>query len=201
MTQVYYVRHAEVDYNVHNDVKRPLTEKGKEDTKLIVEFFKNMEIHVILSSPYMRAIDTVSNLAKQKELDIITNYDLRERKIDSGWLDDFTTFCINQWKDFDYKLADGESLREVTNRNISVLNDVLSQYEGKNIVIGSHGTALSAIIHHYDSSFGYDDFNKIKYLMPWIVKFTFDDKKCIQIEKIDVFENNNNGNKRAYDIK
>jgi 2,3-bisphosphoglycerate-dependent phosphoglycerate mutase len=57
MTQVYFVRHAEVDYNVHNNEERSLTEKGKEDTKLIVEFFKNKEIHVILSSPYKRALE------------------------------------------------------------------------------------------------------------------------------------------------
>ncbi|MDF2952415.1 MAG: hypothetical protein K0S18_1998, partial [Anaerocolumna sp.] len=25
-------------------------------------------------------------------------------------------------------------------------------------------------------------------LMPWIVKFTFQDKECISIEKIDVFK-------------
>jgi len=33
-------------------------------------------------------------------------------------------------------------------------------YEGKNIVIGTHGTALSTIINYYDSTYGYDDFER-----------------------------------------
>lgn len=189
MTTVYFVRHAEVDYQVHNDEIRPLTEKGKEDTRLITEYFKNKEIQVILSSPYQRAIDTIRDLANEKDLEIITIYDFRERKVDSEWIEDFNMFTKNQWNNFDYKLTDGECLREVSDRNIKALENVINQYEDKNIVIGSHGTALSTIIHYYDSSFGYDDFNSIRHLMPWIVKFTFEDKKCIQIDKIDVFEN------------
>jgi len=35
-------------------------------------------------------------------------------------------------------------------------------YEGKNIVIGTHGTALSTIINYYDSTYGYDDFERMK---------------------------------------
>lgn len=78
---------------------------------------------------------------------------------------------------FDYKLSDGESLREVQNRNIKALNEVLRMYEGKNIVIGTHGTALSTIINYYDSTYGYDDFERMKLIMPWIVK--------MQVKKID----------------
>lgn len=187
MTTVYFVRHAEVDYKVHNDEIRPLTEKGKEDTRLITEFFKEKEIQVILSSPYKRAIDTIRDLANEKDLEILTINDFRERKVDSDWIEDFNMFTKNQWNDFDYKLTDGESLAEVRERNIKAMDNVINQYEGKIIVIGSHGTALSTIINYYDSTFGYNDFNAIRHLMPWIVKFTFEDKKCIQIDKIDVF--------------
>ena len=58
----------------------------------------------------------------------------------------------------------------------------------KNIVVGSHGTALSTIINYYDKSFGYSDFEKIRYLMPWIVEFTFEDDECIDIKKYNLFE-------------
>jgi len=76
------------------------------------------------------------------------------------WIEDFNSFAKKQWEDFDYKLSDGESLREVQNRNIKALNEVLRMYEGKNIVIGTHGTALSTIINYYDSTYGYDDLNE-----------------------------------------
>ena len=71
---------------------------------------------------------------------------------------------------------------------MSAMQQVLNKYAGKNIVVGSHGTALSTIINYYDHSFGYNDFEKIKNVMPWIVEFVFDEKtKCIMIKEHDLF--------------
>ena len=94
---------------------------------------------------------------------------------DSGWIADFEEFCRRQWADFDYKLSDGETLNEVQRRNIRALNAVLARYDGKNIVIGSHGTALSVVINHFDRSFGYAQFQQIRNLMPWVVRFAFEE--------------------------
>ncbi len=92
-----------------------------------------------------------------------------------------------QWSDFAYKLSDGECLQEVQTRNISALQQVIYKHAGKNIVVGSHGTALSTIINYYDHSFGYNDFERIKNVMPWIVEFVFDENtKCIGIEEHDL---------------
>ena len=85
---------------------------------------------------------------------------------------------------FDYKLDGGESLNEVQTRNITALKEVLRKYDGKNIAVGTHGTALSTIINYYDKSFGYEDFEKIKDVMPWIVAFEFDGEKCVSIKNL-----------------
>ncbi len=37
--------------------------------------------------------------------------------------------------------------------------------------------------HYYDPSFGHSDFEALQPLMPLVVKFTFDDLNCIDIEK------------------
>lgn len=162
MTTVYFVRHAEPNFNNHNDMARELTEKGLEDRKLVTEFLWDKNIDFVLSSPYKRSVDTVKDFSDKKNLDIHIVNDFRERKIDSVWIEDYESFCKAQWEDFNYKLSDGETLGEVQKRNIEVLNHVLKQYEGKNIVIGSHGTALSTIINYYDNTFGYKEFQKIK---------------------------------------
>ena len=65
---------------------------------------------------------------------------------------------------------------------------MLTFYKGKNIVVGSHGTALSTIINYYDKTFGYSEFNKIRYLMPWIVEFAFEENICVNIQKYNLFE-------------
>lgn len=188
MTTVYFVRHAEPNYNNHNDMSRELSAKGMKDREHVTKFMADKGVDVVLSSPYKRAVDTIKEFADSKNLDIILENDFRERKVDSGWIEDFTAFSKAQWADFTYKLSDGECLNEVQKRNVEALKKVLDEYEGKTIVIGSHGTALSTIINFYDSSFGYAHFENIKSLMPWIVRFDFRDKECVSIQSYDIFE-------------
>lgn len=187
MTIVYFVRHAEPDYANHNDMERPLTHRGKEDSKLVTDYLSDKNIDIVLSSPFLRAIETVKDFAESFEHSIIAVEDFRERKVDNVWIEDFNKFTEMQWSDFDYMLSDGECLREVQNRNINALRQVLSEQKDRNIVIGSHGTALSTIINYYKPTFGYVDFRRIQPIMPWIVKLSFRGDKLIQIEEIDVF--------------
>lgn len=188
MTTIYFVRHAEPNYNNHDDMNRELSAKGLADRKLVTEFLADKDINAVLSSPYKRAIDTVKDFAGSIGLDVITVSDFRERKVDSVWIEDFNSFCKRQWNDFDYKLSDGETLREVQQRNIAALEKVLDEYSGGNIVIGTHGTALSTVINYFDSGFAYEQFSEIKGLMPWIVRMDFDGKALIGIEKYNIVE-------------
>lgn len=187
MTTIYFVRHAQPNYENHNDQTRELTEKGLKDRKLVSDYLKDKNIDIILSSPYKRAVDTVKHFADMNNHTIQIIDDFRERKIDSVWIEDFDGFTRHQWEDFSYKLSDGEALYEVQKRNIHALNNVLEKYKDKNIVVGSHGTALSTIINYFDHTFGYEDFVKIKSLMPWIVKFVFDNDTMQELEMVNPF--------------
>ena len=187
MTKVYFVRHAEPNYNNRYDMSRELSAKGMVDRELVTRFLADKNIEVVLSSPFKRAFDTVVHFADSKGLNIEIIDDFRERKVDSIWIEDFVSFSKAQWDDFDYKLSDGESLNEVQSRNISALNNVLEKYQDKNIAIGSHGTALSTIINYYDKSFGYEDFERIRTVMPWIVEFTFQNAECVSIKYVELF--------------
>ena len=187
MTTVYFVRHAQPNYDNHDDMLRELTAKGLEDRKLVTKFLDDKNVDVVLSSPYHRSVDTVRHFAESKGLEIGIVEDFRERRIDSVWIEDFNGFCKKQWEDFSYKLSDGESLAEVQERNIVALNKVLAEHAGKNIVVGSHGTALSTIVNFYDKSFGYAEFEKIRGLMPWVVEFQFEGTDCVGIRQLNVF--------------
>ena len=188
MTTVYFVRHAQPNYENHNDAQRELTPKGMADREQVTAYLQDKNIDVVFSSPYKRAIQTVAHFSEINNLPIILIPDFRERKVESGWIDDFDEFCFKQWENFEYKRLDGESLREVQERNICALSHVLEKCDGKNILIGSHGTALSTIINFYDSEFGYDDFRRIKDLMPWIVILRFENKSCVEIRQYNIFE-------------
>ena len=185
VTNIYFVRHAEPDYSIHDDEKRPLSNKGELDAQKVADFFKDKSIEVVLSSPYKRALDTIKPVAGNFGLRIETIYDFRERKVDNCWIEDFTDFSKKQWENFHYKLLNGESLSEVQNRNIKALKETLIKYAGKNIIVGSHGTSISTLINYYDPTYGYDDFERIRSIMPWIVKFTFENNDLNSIIKID----------------
>ena len=166
MTELYFVRHAEPDYENHDDMSRPLTEKGMRDRLLAADFLSDKDISAVYSSPFKRAVDTVQPLADRLNLPVLTDADFRERKVDSVWVEDFDAFSRQQWLDFDYRLTDGETLRTVEERNFAAVQRVLKSCPDTAVAIGSHGTALSTLIHRFDKSFGYDAFQAIKRKMP-----------------------------------
>lgn len=173
-TTVYFVRHAQPNLTIHDDLSRPLTKKGKKSCKKLTLYFANKEINVAYSSPFKRAIDTIMPILEVKKLPYIPVNDFRERKIGDEWISDFQDYCKRQWKDFDYKLANGESLRETQERNIKALSKILKSNTNKNIIIGSHGTAIGTILKYFDSNFNYADFAKIQPVMPFIAKVSFE---------------------------
>ncbi len=186
MTQVYFIRHAEPNYRNHDDFNRELSPRGMEDRHLVTEFLMDKGIDAVLSSPYVRALETIRPFAEAARLPIVHVPDFRERKVDNVWIDDFDAFARNQWADFDYRLADGESLREVQERNVAALTRVLDDYAGQRVAIGGHGTAISTVLNFCDAGFGYREFEGIRRLMPWAVRLDFDGHTFLGMEMFDL---------------
>lgn len=186
MTQIYFVRHAEPNYRDHDDIGRELTPQGMADRELVTAFLLDKGIDAVLSSPYRRAVDTVQHFAIAVRLPVVHVSGFRERQIANEWIEDFTGFSRRQWADFDYALPGGECLRAVQERNIAALRQVLTDYAGQRVVIGGHGTAISTVLDYYDPSFGYDGFERIRRLMPWIVRLDFDGTTFLGMEEFRI---------------
>lgn len=192
MTTVYFIRHCESDTGIRDDYARPLTLKGLLDRELVTDYLEDKGIDLVFSSPYKRAIDTVAHFAEKHQFTMETIDNFRERRVDSQWVDDFISFSKRQWNDFDYKLSGGESLGEVQKRNVSALQNLLTKHSEQNIVIGTHGTALSTIINYYDPSYNFESFMAMVKIMPWIVKMEFEGKHCLNIQTLDLFVTQHN---------
>ena len=188
MTQLYFVRHAQPSYRNHDDAGRELTPKGLADRERVTDFLLDKGIDAVLSSPYVRAADTVRHFADTVRIPIIHMPDFRERVVAAEWIDDFDSFCIQQWADFDFRLPGGECLREVQQRNIAGVNRVRKDYEGQRVVIGGHGTSISTVLNYYDPAFGYGGFESIRRLMPWIVRLDFEGETFLGMEKFNIME-------------
>ena len=173
MTTVYLVRHAEPNYRNHDDATRELSPKGLADRGLVTAYLLDKGVQAVLSSPYRRAVDTVRPLADALRLPVEHVSDFRERRVDRVWIENFDTFCRQQWADFDYRLEGGECLREVQERTAAAFSRVLRDHAGQCVVIGGHGTAFSLLLNHIDPSFGHDQFHELRRVMPWIIRLDF----------------------------
>ncbi len=170
----------------HDDHSRQLSEEGKKSVPRVTKAFKDIQIDQIVSSPYIRAVDTIKGIAETKSMNIRTYDDLRERKVSNVFIDDFQTYTKNQWHDFCFKLEGGESLKEVQKRGSSVIDEIVKKNQGQNIVVGTHGTFLAVILKHYDDRIDFEFWRNLK--MPDIYKATFDiiNDKCemVSLENI-----------------
>ena len=195
MTSVFFVRHAQPEHAWKDDRTRPLTEEGKRDSKIVLEFFKDKEIDAFYCSPYKRSIDTIADTAAFLGKEIITDERLRERiKGPDG--NNHGMFQM-RWDDHNYHEDGGESIAMVQKRNMEALNEILSNNMDKEIVVGTHGTALSTILNFYDSSFGCEDFLKIIDWMPYIIQLDFEGNNFVAKYEHCYVEKEFKGNQRA----
>jgi 2,3-bisphosphoglycerate-dependent phosphoglycerate mutase len=187
MIKVFFVRHAQPEHAWENDRTRPLTAEGNSDVKKVLEFFKDKNIDQFYSSPYRRSVDTIAKTANHFCKEIILDERFRERE--KGKEGNNHGMFQKRWADLNFHEEGGESIAMVQERNIAALKDIITkniQVSNKadiNIVIGTHGTALSSILHYYDSSYSCESFLRIIDWMPYIIELNFD--KDQYVDKIE----------------
>lgn len=195
MTRIYFVRHAQPDFGWTEDLTRPLTEEGKKDSKVVLEFFKDKNIDNFYCSPYKRSMDTIAEAAAFYGKEILTDARLRERE--KGPNGNNHGMFQKRWADHTYHEEGGESISMVQERNIAALHEIINANENKTIVIGTHGTALSTILNYYDKDFGCEDFLRIIDWMPYIIELDFEGTELVNKVEHLYIEKEFIGNKRA----
>ncbi|MDK2809095.1 MAG: 2,3-bisphosphoglycerate-dependent phosphoglycerate mutase, partial [Clostridiales bacterium] len=59
--------------------------------------------------------------------------------------------------------------------------------EERMVVVGTHGTALSSILHYYDNRFNCDSFLRILDWMPYIIELDFEEEVLVgKIEHLHI---------------
>lgn len=177
MTRVFFVRHAQPEYGHADDRTRPLTAEGFADRTLVVQTLHDKAIDVFYCSPYKRCMDTIRPAAESYGMEIQTDERLRERE--SGLNGNTRQLFRKRWADHRWHEEGGESIEMVQSRCIEALHEILTAHDGKNIVVGTHGTALSAIINHYKPGFDCNDFLRIIDWMPYIIELDFEGQRFL----------------------
>ncbi|MDY5996241.1 MAG: histidine phosphatase family protein [Bacilli bacterium] len=203
MTEVYLIRHSEKYRNFNNIINDDSFQLFNEkiilsiNGEMLANKLANMEemsnIDVVFASNYVRSIGTAKYIAYRNKIDVNIDKNFGERiyginSID-GIMDDFN---VKQWNDIDYKLPNGESRRDVTNRMYNALIRVINDYKNKRIAIVSHGTAISFLLDKWCDVFvNYNNDNKMNTKIVFKNKIIFDNNISAPCVFKIVFDDNN----------
>ena len=157
---VLLIRHAEpMPFGTPDvaDDDRPLTEAGRHAARELAAELDGWELTAIYSSPYARAVETVTILAERREMRVQLLDDLRERRHDVGQHDDWRETLERAWTDADYTLPGGESNRQAQRRAIGILDLLRVRHpDGGRLVLGSHGNLISLILQALEPEVGFE---------------------------------------------
>lgn len=212
MTEVYLIRHSEKYRNFNNIINDDSFQLFNEkiilsiNGEMLANKLANMEemsnIDVVFASNYVRSIGTAKYIAYRNKIDVNIDKNFGERIYGINSVDGIMdNFNVKQWNDIDYKLPNGESRRDVTNRMYNALIRVINDYKNKRIAIVSHGTAISFLLDKWCDVFvNYNKDNKMNTKIvfknkiifdnnisaPCVFKIVFDDNNIISIENINI---------------
>ena len=156
MTIIYLIRHSKpmkVNNTLNNDnlqiqnEKQSLSIEGEQIAQNKLNNIEFNNIDILFSSNYVRTVQTAKYLAKKNNLEINIVSDLGERKFGiNSWDELPENFERKQFLDENYKISNGESQREVSNRMYSTIMKILNENKNKRIAIVSHATAISYLL-------------------------------------------------------
>ncbi len=158
---------------------RPLSIEGLNNAKKICNLKELQNAEKIYSSFYSSALSTATFLSKKLELDIILDNKFDDCKV--GILGSKNMKMVKglQDHDFNYRLANGESLNEVGERIFKAIKELIKKDE--EAVVFTHKRAISGFLTKY-AKVGYNlDDNLI---LEYNNKIVYDDSDT----DIDIYE-------------
>lgn len=157
--RLYLVRHGETEWNAqekfqgHSNV--PLSERGREQARLLARRLAGRKITAFFSSDLKRAAETAAILAAPHGLEVEALDSLREMNF-GAWegmtireiRDGCRELAERWWKDPVHTcLPEGETLKELARRVNGAIAGIVRQHQqGGEVVVVSHGGPLRAAI-------------------------------------------------------
>ena len=133
------------------DDERPLSEAGLITAEELADELEPYVIHAVYSSPYARAIQTITPLARRRGLEIQLLDDLRERRLTIAQRDDWRDHLMLAWSDPDYALEGAEAGRVAQQRGVRALDLLRVRHpDGGRIAVSSHGNLISLILQTFE---------------------------------------------------
>jgi 2,3-bisphosphoglycerate-dependent phosphoglycerate mutase len=154
---IYLVRHAKATGQAAD---APLTSEGIDQAKALAEFLLEAQIASIVSSPFVRALQSIKPLSIRSNIEIKSDDRLIEAALSTIEYSDWLDKLRGTFSDFELSFEGGESSRAATNRAIAAVNDTLL-LDTDPIAMVTHGRLMTLILKHFDSTYGFEEWQKL----------------------------------------
>jgi 2,3-bisphosphoglycerate-dependent phosphoglycerate mutase len=154
---IYVIRHCQA---TGQEPEAPLTTAGRAQAQALAGFLLDSKIERIVSSPFLRAIQSIEPLACSLGMEIETDERLVERILSSTPLPDWLTCLRDTFTNPDLSFPGGESSRMATQRAVSALEDILD-HEQQITALISHGNLSTLLLGHFDTTIGFSTWERM----------------------------------------
>jgi phosphoglycerate mutase len=202
MTIVYISRHSQPfrkllgEYKVNEieqirNEKNPLSVDGEKYADQMSNYPELLKVESIYSSHYVRSMATAKYIAEKNDIKLNVDERLGERRFGFDNMSELPpTFFEDQFRNWDYKLSNGESANDVSKRMNEDLLEILNSNKGKVVAIISHGTAISTMLKKWCEIKLNEETKLIE--IYFNSKLVFDGNwKCSELFKLEFDDNNN----------
>lgn len=155
---LYLVRHCQA---TGQEPDAPLTAIGQQQAISLADWFGDTQIERIISSPFVRAYQSVMPLAERFSLTVEIDNRLVERVLSSVLLDSWQDRLAETFVNLDLSFEGGESSRTAMNRGVAAIHDVMQQ-AGDQAVIVTHGNLMTLILKSFDDRFGFAEWSNLQ---------------------------------------
>lgn len=148
MKRVYLVRHCRAS---GQEPDRPLNEEGEAQAIALADFLAPRGIERIVSSPFVRAIESVGPLAARLGLMVETDERLAERMLSTEPMADWEERMRTSYVEVERALPGGETTSGALARGVAAVEALLAHpatNTGATVAV-SHGNLLSLLLGHY----------------------------------------------------
>jgi 2,3-bisphosphoglycerate-dependent phosphoglycerate mutase len=159
MSQVLYlVRHCQA---TGQEPDAPLTQIGQQQAIALAGWISDVSIRRIISSPFVRAYQSIVPLSEHLGLTIEIDDRLVERVLSPVPLDNWRQRLAETFIDLDLSFGEGESSRTAMMRGISVVDQAMQQTTDP-VVIVTHGNLMTLILKHFNERVGYTEWENLQ---------------------------------------
>ena len=158
MTSIYLIRHGQTAWN-REEIFRgrtdvPLDETGLKQAELAAEYFRDMDIHQVYSSPLARAWQTAEKIAQFHSLKVhplegiidISFGNWEGHPLQEIKENDSERYRLWREEPHRVRLPGGENLEEVRVRAMGAVEEVIQKHPKKILVLVSHRVINKVLI-------------------------------------------------------